>query len=344
MPPRTPNAEHRMPALSARQLANRANAQKSTGPTSAEGKARSSQNARKHGFLSSVLPHDATGWKSMLEGLYRSLRPANEMEQLIVDQIGIAYLRLSRLYVHECNIDRHAIVHNLLLPNLQHLQQPRGRGGHGFTPGGTPISAAAFARGAGYADAQACFFTAPNQDLTDGAAPPPKPRLFEDDRAHLRMRYETMLTRQISRSMALLEKLQKERMERERSNGRGAQEEPPFLPDFAGRREDAFLEETEEPADREEELHVQWQDDKEEVARDLVGQVSVPVRAATEAPTLPTPDGSQTAEGSIARSFNSSHGSNAASNRKPADRALLAQIRSERRQNTISREKAARRA
>jgi hypothetical protein len=44
-----------MSASAARQTANTANAQLSTGPTSPEGKASSSQNARKHGLTASEL-------------------------------------------------------------------------------------------------------------------------------------------------------------------------------------------------------------------------------------------------------------------------------------------------
>lgn len=55
----------------------------------------------KHGFLARVLPESTPGWKDLLEGLYKSLRPADETQQLLVDQIAIAYVRLSRIYEAE---------------------------------------------------------------------------------------------------------------------------------------------------------------------------------------------------------------------------------------------------
>jgi hypothetical protein len=90
------------PQISDRQLAaNRTNALQSTGPQTPAGKQRASANAVRHGFLARVLPESTPGWKNLLEGLYRSLRPADETQQLLVDQIAIAYVRLSRIYEAE---------------------------------------------------------------------------------------------------------------------------------------------------------------------------------------------------------------------------------------------------
>jgi hypothetical protein len=53
--PATPNAEPKRPVSERRLAANRANAQKSTGPRTPEGKRRSALNATRHGILSQVL-------------------------------------------------------------------------------------------------------------------------------------------------------------------------------------------------------------------------------------------------------------------------------------------------
>ena len=68
--------------------ANRKNAQKSTGPVTPEGKARSGRNSIRHGLLSRVIPIDAPGYRELLDGLYTSLTPQNELERMLVDQIG----------------------------------------------------------------------------------------------------------------------------------------------------------------------------------------------------------------------------------------------------------------
>jgi len=78
--------------------ANRHNAQLSTGPRTPQSKQASSMNATRHGFFARLLPDPTPEFKEMLTGLYRSLRPADESQQLLVDQIALAYLRLARLY------------------------------------------------------------------------------------------------------------------------------------------------------------------------------------------------------------------------------------------------------
>jgi len=78
--------------------ANRHNAQLSTGPRTEEGKQASSRNATKHGFFARLLPIEEPAYRDMLTGLYRSLHPEDEFQQLLVDQIGFAYLRRMRMY------------------------------------------------------------------------------------------------------------------------------------------------------------------------------------------------------------------------------------------------------
>lgn len=80
--------------------ANRRNAQMSTGPTSAAGKARSSRNALKHGLTAAactVLPdEDAAAYTAVVERLTDDLAPADEVERLLVGRIGQLFWRLHR--------------------------------------------------------------------------------------------------------------------------------------------------------------------------------------------------------------------------------------------------------
>lgn len=84
--------------------ANRANAKKSTGPRTPEGKARSSWNAMKHGILArAVLPPSLQRYESAadLEDLLARLRedyaPATAVEGMLVEVIATCYWRLARL-------------------------------------------------------------------------------------------------------------------------------------------------------------------------------------------------------------------------------------------------------
>lgn len=80
--------------------ANQENAKKSTGPTSIEGKKRSSMNAVTHGILSSVtaLPGEDQGILDHLhEGVLATYRPQDTMEQFLVDRIYKAMVRQIRL-------------------------------------------------------------------------------------------------------------------------------------------------------------------------------------------------------------------------------------------------------
>lgn len=92
--------------VSEKQLAaNRANAQKSTGPRTPEGKAIVSQNAVKHGILAqAVIPRGLEPYESkedfeqLHQRLYESFVPANALEELLVEQVAVGYWRLARLY------------------------------------------------------------------------------------------------------------------------------------------------------------------------------------------------------------------------------------------------------
>jgi hypothetical protein len=76
--------------------ANRRNAQKSTGPKTEQGKQASSRNSLKHGLLARVVPQETEGWQELITGLYESLRPQDELQRFLVDQIAHCMIRLQR--------------------------------------------------------------------------------------------------------------------------------------------------------------------------------------------------------------------------------------------------------
>ena len=90
--------------LTPRQIANRANAQKSTGPKTAEGKARSSLNAMKHGMTAEhlVLPNeDSNAFETRKTAWFDDLQPADITERALVERAAIAEWRLQRCVLAE---------------------------------------------------------------------------------------------------------------------------------------------------------------------------------------------------------------------------------------------------
>jgi hypothetical protein len=88
-------------SISEEQLAaNRANAALSTGPRTPEGKARSSQNARKHGFTASnfgiLAMADLDEIERLKQDLIAAHQPANNQELFALEQIAIAQQSLRR--------------------------------------------------------------------------------------------------------------------------------------------------------------------------------------------------------------------------------------------------------
>jgi hypothetical protein len=87
--------------------ANRLNALRSTGPRTAAGKARSSQNARIHGFRSRTPappPFDDPAFADLLNRFWADLQPANPAEEALVVECVDAYFRLLTLYSLEAGI------------------------------------------------------------------------------------------------------------------------------------------------------------------------------------------------------------------------------------------------
>jgi len=81
-------------------LANRQNAQKSTGPTSTKGKAIVSGNRITHGILSDKLlleGENPDDYQSLLDDLQSQLRPAGTLEQSLVEKIAVIFWRQRRL-------------------------------------------------------------------------------------------------------------------------------------------------------------------------------------------------------------------------------------------------------
>lgn len=79
--------------------ANRRNAQKSTGPKTAEGKFKVRFNAVKHGMTASaaVLPfEDANSYDELRQALMDDYHPANSREHMLVEMIAVNYWRLLR--------------------------------------------------------------------------------------------------------------------------------------------------------------------------------------------------------------------------------------------------------
>jgi hypothetical protein len=96
-------------ATAAQITANRANAQKSTGPRSAEGKAASRFNALKHGIdaQSVVLPgEDPAAYDSLAQSYYDSIRPGTPEERSLVDTMIHADWQKRRLQPVEAGLYR----------------------------------------------------------------------------------------------------------------------------------------------------------------------------------------------------------------------------------------------
>ena len=80
-------------------IANRQNADLSSGPKTPEGKSASSRNAVRHGLTGSqiVMPgEDSAAYEELRQGLSQSHKPANDAERVLVDQIAANAWRLMR--------------------------------------------------------------------------------------------------------------------------------------------------------------------------------------------------------------------------------------------------------
>jgi len=92
----------------AKLIANRANAQKSTGPRTPEGKARVRLNALKHGILASEAviragegAEEAEAFEALLAALKDDLAPAGALEELLVEKLAVIVWRWRRVLRYE---------------------------------------------------------------------------------------------------------------------------------------------------------------------------------------------------------------------------------------------------
>ncbi len=84
---------------SKRAVANRANAQKSSGPKTEQGKAAASQNSFKHGLYSKALiipGEDPALFEALRTDLAAEHRPVGLTEELLVDEVAQHYWRMKR--------------------------------------------------------------------------------------------------------------------------------------------------------------------------------------------------------------------------------------------------------
>jgi C4-dicarboxylate-specific signal transduction histidine kinase len=95
-----------LPAID-RAAINRANSEHSTGPRTAEGKARSSQNALRHGLLSRtpVLPsEDQAAYQQYYRQFFDEYRPATPTETQLTQELADTAWRLNRIPALEANL------------------------------------------------------------------------------------------------------------------------------------------------------------------------------------------------------------------------------------------------
>ncbi len=100
--------------------ANRQNASNSSGPRTVAGKAKASQNARKHGVLSARLfvhgeiPEE---FDSLLQSLVQDLRPSGALELLLVERVAVAIWKQCRL--NQVEADTIDLARNPALSEIQ---------------------------------------------------------------------------------------------------------------------------------------------------------------------------------------------------------------------------------
>jgi hypothetical protein len=109
-----------MSPSTARLSANAANARLSTGPRTPEGKARSSENARKHGLTAKDLligAEDREAFDEMLAGLQNDVAPQGALQQTIFDELVASAWNLRRIRRMETDLCAGAATYLDLLNN-----------------------------------------------------------------------------------------------------------------------------------------------------------------------------------------------------------------------------------
>jgi hypothetical protein len=94
---------------------NRANAQRSTGPKTEQGKAVSSRNATRHGLAGNqvvIKDEDPAAYEALRQELIDSYKPANAAELALVEEITQCFWRLQRARALEAETFNMASVYN----------------------------------------------------------------------------------------------------------------------------------------------------------------------------------------------------------------------------------------
>src|SRR5215213_5260233 len=112
-----------------RMAANRANAQKSTGPKTLEGKAASKMNAVKHGLLSRevlVAGEDHQELTALQEWFEEDLQPVGPMEVMLLGQVVATHWRLRRILAAESGEIKREAESNEASTDSSALRSPMG--------------------------------------------------------------------------------------------------------------------------------------------------------------------------------------------------------------------------
>lgn len=110
------------------QLANLQNAQRSTGPTTVEGKIRSSKNATKHGLLSKdlvVSGEKISEYQAFRQNLIETFQPQGTMEILLVEKIACLAWRQRRAIQAESSLFHKGLSNEWNRKNLESFFQGR---------------------------------------------------------------------------------------------------------------------------------------------------------------------------------------------------------------------------
>ena len=110
--------------------ANHVNAKKSTGPRTAEGKARVRLNAIKHGLraeqivvLSGPTAEDPAEFDSLLSNMLHDCKPAGALERVLVERLAVSFWRLRRAYRFEARAIERANEPNPMSKMLEEFSQ-----------------------------------------------------------------------------------------------------------------------------------------------------------------------------------------------------------------------------
>src|SRR5258707_3025565 len=125
----TPETQKADKTTSARKIeANRRNAQRSTGPKTPEGKAKSSQNSITHGifvkkFLNGATPETVAEIEALASGIWEHYQPVDMLEEMLVQKIVIDAAREHRVLGFEHKFDESTSGPIHLVACLRHVSR-----------------------------------------------------------------------------------------------------------------------------------------------------------------------------------------------------------------------------